>query len=368
MAEPSADPSHAQLLDAVRAQVTRVDGVTIDNDASRSLRVKPLGITDAQVAVANKDGAAGTASMRTLGDGALQAAPGQHGKSLHASGADPLLEAPSDPGDTKDLVVTNSAFHELTCGGVDETRGLPDPTFVGQRALVFLRSTAGGEITLTAATAVTDSGITTCTFGTAGQTIEFVATNIGGSSVWRVTGPTDVLLVDDGHVWIPAADFEAVIGTWTVKKDGIGDNVITKRKTAAAADGIITASVKLPFRGATGKGRKLTSYDVVYKVSTALCTDFLAFLRLGTIPANGVAMTYTDHAGAVDGDYTAPHDSAAGRGAVGNHTARVTVASPVYLSSSQALIFDPRVYSVATPTSVFDFVGIRLNFDENPSP
>src|SRR3982751_6486240 len=35
-------------------------------------------ITDTDVAAANKDGAAGTASMRTLGTGATQAAAGNH--------------------------------------------------------------------------------------------------------------------------------------------------------------------------------------------------------------------------------------------------------------------------------------------------
>ena len=42
--------------------------------------VAALAITDAKVAAANKDGAAGTASMRTLGTGALQAAAGNDGR------------------------------------------------------------------------------------------------------------------------------------------------------------------------------------------------------------------------------------------------------------------------------------------------
>lgn len=43
--------------------------------------VAALAITDAKVAAANKDGATGTASMRTLGTGAQQAAPGDKGPS-----------------------------------------------------------------------------------------------------------------------------------------------------------------------------------------------------------------------------------------------------------------------------------------------
>lgn len=52
-----------------------VDGSTIEV-SSDALRVKALGITDSHVAAANKDGASGTASMRTLGTGAAQAAAG----------------------------------------------------------------------------------------------------------------------------------------------------------------------------------------------------------------------------------------------------------------------------------------------------
>lgn len=54
-----------------------VDASTIEINVD-TLRVKALGITDAHVAAANKDGAAGTPSMRTLGAGASQAAAGNH--------------------------------------------------------------------------------------------------------------------------------------------------------------------------------------------------------------------------------------------------------------------------------------------------
>ncbi|MBI5305528.1 MAG: hypothetical protein HY868_25590 [Chloroflexi bacterium] len=57
-----------------------VDNSTIEINAD-ALRVKALGITDSHVATANKDGAAGTASMRTLGTGAQQAAAGNHAHS-----------------------------------------------------------------------------------------------------------------------------------------------------------------------------------------------------------------------------------------------------------------------------------------------
>ncbi len=49
---------------------------TIDTLAVTAAKIANATITDAQIAAANKDGAAGTASMRTLGTGATQAAAG----------------------------------------------------------------------------------------------------------------------------------------------------------------------------------------------------------------------------------------------------------------------------------------------------
>jgi len=56
-----------------------VDNSTLEINAD-TLRVKALGITDAQVAAANKDGVVGTASMRTLGTGSQQATAGNDGR------------------------------------------------------------------------------------------------------------------------------------------------------------------------------------------------------------------------------------------------------------------------------------------------
>ena len=56
-----------------------VDGSTLEINAD-ALRVKALGITDSHVAAANKDGASGTPSMRTLGTGSAQACAGNDGR------------------------------------------------------------------------------------------------------------------------------------------------------------------------------------------------------------------------------------------------------------------------------------------------
>ena len=56
-----------------------VDDATIEINAD-ILRVKALGITDAHVAAANKDGVVGTPSLRTLGTGSQQACAGNDGR------------------------------------------------------------------------------------------------------------------------------------------------------------------------------------------------------------------------------------------------------------------------------------------------
>lgn len=59
------------------AMRVKLNGTTLDRSTG-GLKVADGGITDTQVAAANKDGSAGVASMRTLGTGAAQAAAGNH--------------------------------------------------------------------------------------------------------------------------------------------------------------------------------------------------------------------------------------------------------------------------------------------------
>ena len=68
------DPTYSKLIFEANP-----DNVTLENTgltAGDVLRVKDLGINDAKVATANKDGTAATPSMRTLGTGAAQACGG----------------------------------------------------------------------------------------------------------------------------------------------------------------------------------------------------------------------------------------------------------------------------------------------------
>ena len=74
-----------------------VDGSTLEINAD-TLRVKALGITDAHVAAANKDGVVGTPSLRTLGTGSQQAAAGNDGRL-----SDPRVPAAAQAGTAWDF-------------------------------------------------------------------------------------------------------------------------------------------------------------------------------------------------------------------------------------------------------------------------
>lgn len=78
-----AAPSHSHLDADIPASIARDAEVTSaisthsgEADPHTGYRLESAAITDADVAAANKDGVAGTASMRTLGAGAQQAAAG----------------------------------------------------------------------------------------------------------------------------------------------------------------------------------------------------------------------------------------------------------------------------------------------------
>ena len=110
--------------DTLEADVT-VDDSTIENN-SGELRVKPEGITDAEVASANKNGVAGAYCMRTLGAGSQEACAGDDARLSDAR--TPTAHATShEPGGGDAMAVDAAAgtgsLRTLGVGGTNACAG-----------------------------------------------------------------------------------------------------------------------------------------------------------------------------------------------------------------------------------------------------
>lgn len=107
-------------------------------------------------------------------------------------GADGLTVA--DPGTAGAIPVSvaGPTVCVLTSAGA-ETRTLADPAYVGQQ-LMLAFDTDGGDIVLTAASAVNQTGNNTLTFADAGDQISLRAASVGGAPKWRVMSNDGVAL------------------------------------------------------------------------------------------------------------------------------------------------------------------------------
>ena len=99
----------------------------------------------------------------------------------------------SDPGDTKKIRADRDrAVIPLVSGGT-ETRSLADPEIMGQEITLCFK-TDGGDLTLTADTAINQTGNNTLVFADAGDMIALRAIQSGSSIVWRMVENDGVAL------------------------------------------------------------------------------------------------------------------------------------------------------------------------------
>lgn len=92
----------------------------------------------------------------------------------------------TDPGNAGAIPVTSSGSCMLTSGGSNETRTIAIPTFVGQRLNIGFDTDGGGQIAITVAAAVNQTGNTVLTGADAGDHISLEAITVGGAFRWRV--------------------------------------------------------------------------------------------------------------------------------------------------------------------------------------
>lgn len=99
----------------------------------------------------------------------------------------------ADPGDGEAIPVGASAIIGFTHAGA-ETNTLADPTFVGQKLVLYDDVATSGARVVTAASAVNQAGNTSLTFNAAGETLVLEAIAVGGAPKWRVTANDGVTL------------------------------------------------------------------------------------------------------------------------------------------------------------------------------
>lgn len=90
----------------------------------------------------------------------------------------------ADPGNAGAIPVTDTGKCDLVSAGA-ETRTLAAPTYVGQLLLVSFK-TKVGNITLTCATGLNQTGNTTILFDTAADSVLLVGIASGANNRWRV--------------------------------------------------------------------------------------------------------------------------------------------------------------------------------------
>lgn len=98
----------------------------------------------------------------------------------------PAAAAIADPGDAEAIPVTRAGCCALTSGSGAETRTLADPAKAGLMLALDHSVDGGGAITVTAASAVNQTGNNTIALQDAGDTIVFYSIKIGSAYKWRV--------------------------------------------------------------------------------------------------------------------------------------------------------------------------------------
>lgn len=98
----------------------------------------------------------------------------------------------ADPGNAGAISVKQSGVCAMTSAGA-ETRTIAIPAFIGQE-ITLIDDTHVGNIVVTAAAAINQTGNTVMTFGAAADFIVLKAATVGGSLVWRVAANDGVAL------------------------------------------------------------------------------------------------------------------------------------------------------------------------------
>lgn len=208
-------------------------------------------VTDVEVAAANKDGAAGTASMRTLGTGASQAAAGNHAHSGVYEPADSDLTAIAGLSSTGLIERTGAGTAATRTIGVAGTNDIPSRSAADGRYVQQSLVDAKGDVV----TATADNTPARLAVGTDGQVLtadSAQSTGLKWSSPAAETLPASTVDAK-GDLLVATADN-------TVARLAVGANTYVLTADSSQSTGVKWAA-------ASGGGGK-TPADRMYARST----------------------------------------------------------------------------------------------------
>jgi hypothetical protein len=148
-----------------------------------------------------------------------------------------------------------------------------------------------------------------------------------------------------------------VDGTWAL---ATGAGGVTQTRTAAAAAHSVLFPLPLAARTTALKGRKITSYDLVYAVSVEAADEVAATLVVTTLGGDTVAPTAAGAAVTYDVD----HDAAGERGGIKEHTATATLDTPAYIGADEGAGILVEVDDQTGGNAVIVLKGILVRFSE----
>ena len=157
--------------------------------------------------------------------------------------------------------------------------------------------------------------------------------------------------------WVPYYKFDAFSGIWLSNRATPSNPIHFWRKDIAAETSRIYADFEVSSRTTTDKGFKLTSIFFAYTVSTASITSITPTITLKSfnpaIPGAAVSLVnvpFTDV------------NLATGT-AIGDHYRSVDVTTPFFLNTEG--VINAEIEVVTPGTSIFDFLGVHLQFSQN---
>jgi len=156
--------------------------------------------------------------------------------------------------------------------------------------------------------------------------------------------------------WVEANDMMNSAGTWTQKETATAD-VWCKERTAAHADWNSFIPILLPENSVPGKGSRLESIELWYKILTENLNWVTPLIYKvtkqahGTAPAVGELVAFSADTG---------HGGASDRLDQDEHLVKLTLTTPVWMDHDD--LYFVQMDCSAEANGVFEWIGAKINY------